>query len=67
MLMHARQFALAHPYCRFVPLNVLVISVALARDALGDQGALYCAAAALLLAAAAPAVIRAKSRKGKRE
>jgi hypothetical protein len=48
-------------------LNVLVISVALARDALGDRGALHCAAAALLLAAAAPVTIWAKSRKGKLE
>eukprot|EP00962_Isochrysis_galbana_P059174 scaffold32625_cov112-Isochrysis_galbana.AAC.3 len=55
------------PHPLRVPLNVLVISVALARDALGDRGALQCASAALLLASAAPATIWAKSRKGKLE
>mmetsp|Transcript_48626 Transcript_48626/g.154052 ORF Transcript_48626/g.154052 Transcript_48626/m.154052 type:complete len:220 (+) Transcript_48626:255-914(+) len=43
-----------------VPLNLLVIAVALARDRLGDTGALRCAAAAQLLAAAALASLWAR-------
>ena len=43
-----------------VPLNLLVIAVALARDRLGDTGALRCAAAAQLLAASALASLWAR-------
>ena len=50
-----------------VPLNVLVIIVALARDELGDRGALLCAAAALLLATVALATIWMRGVKTKLE